>query len=70
VERVSPSRIAVSSTLSRGRGDVGDELLRMDVYQSRAVPGRVPWSRHILRTDVTHNVTAVSTTVLARPSAS
>jgi hypothetical protein len=38
VERVSPSRIAVSSTLSRGRGDFGEELSRMDVHRSCAMP--------------------------------
>jgi hypothetical protein len=56
VERVSPSRIAVSSTLRSGREDFGKELLRMDVHRSCCMPGRVPWSQHILQTDVTPNV--------------
>ena len=56
VERVSPSSIAVSSTLSSGREDFGKELLRMDVHRSCCMPGRVPWSQHILRINVTPNV--------------
>jgi hypothetical protein len=55
VDRVSPSSIAVSSTLSSGRGDLGKELSRMD-HRSCSVPGRVPWSQPILRMDITPNV--------------
>jgi hypothetical protein len=55
VDWVSPSSIAVSSTLSSGRGDLGKDLSRMD-HRSCSVPGRVPWSQPLLRMNVTPNV--------------